>query len=68
MNQRRPWHYALIMACAVAAASTVATIITQQLLHGHLNLSAVLGTATGTLIGTFTVALGVRLTRPPTKH
>ena len=64
LDQQRAWHYALIMACVTAAAATAAAIIVQWLLHGHLNLSAVLGTAAGTMIGCFTVALGYRLARP----
>jgi hypothetical protein len=63
LDQRRAWQFALIMACAAAAASVVASIIIQQLMRGHLDLSAVLGTGTGTMIGCFTVALGYRLTR-----
>jgi uncharacterized membrane protein YfcA len=53
------------MACALAMASTAATIITQWLLRGHLNISAIVGTAAGSMIGCFTVALGYRLTRSP---
>ena len=64
LDQRRAWQFALIMACAAAAAATAAVIIVQQLLRGHLNLSAVLGTATGSMTGSFIVALGIRLTRP----
>jgi CHASE2 domain-containing sensor protein len=64
LDQRRAWQFALITACATAAASAVTMIIAQQLLHGHLNPSAVLGTAAGTMTGCFTVALGYRLTRP----
>jgi hypothetical protein len=67
LDQRRAWQFALIAAFTVGAAATAAAILAQWLLHGHLNLSAALGTAAGTMTGTFTVALGVRLTRPP-KH
>jgi CHASE2 domain-containing sensor protein len=65
LDQRRAWQYALTMACVTAAAATVTLIIIQWLLRGHLNFSAVLGTATGSLIGCFTVALGYRLTHSP---
>jgi hypothetical protein len=51
LDQRRAWQYALTMACVTAAAATVTL--------------AVLGTATGSLIGCFTVALGYRLTHSP---
>jgi uncharacterized membrane protein YfcA len=64
LDQRRPWQYALVMACVTAAAATVTLLVIQWLLHGHLNLSAVLGTAAGSMIGCFTAALGYRLTRP----
>lgn len=67
LDQRRPWQYAFMMACVTAAAATSALLIIQWLLRGHLNLSAVAGTAAGSMIGCFTVALGYRLTRPP-KH
>jgi predicted lysophospholipase L1 biosynthesis ABC-type transport system permease subunit len=67
LDQRRPWQYALIRACGAAAAATVTLLVIQWLLRGHLNLSAVPGTAAGSMIGCFTVAFGYRLTRPP-KH
>lgn len=65
LDQRRAWQYALIAALTVGAAATGAAMLAQMLLHGHLDLSAAPGTAVGTMTGTFTVALGVRLTRPP---
>ncbi len=64
LDQRHPWQYALIMACAVGASATVTVIIIGWLLRGHLNPSAILGTTAGTMIGCFIVALGIRLTRP----
>ena len=51
LDQRRPWQYALTMACVTAAAATVTLLIIQWLLRGHLNPSAVAGTAAGSMIG-----------------
>jgi predicted oxidoreductase len=42
----------------------VTAIIIGWLLHGHLNPTAIVGTAAGTMIRCFIVALGIRLTRP----
>ena len=68
LDQRRPWQYALIMASVTTASGTATLIIIESLLHGHLNPSAIVGTGAGLMIGTFTAALGVRLTRPGHHH